>query len=363
MDKTIYVNVAAQSRQQAEPLLKKLREAGIQVMTGNIGEDTLKEAGLVMHLLTDAYRTSKTCSRMKNMAHRLQMDEIQLHIPGESKGTDADLLLTAALEFFKFSYRDKPEEELPEAEELPQTSPEEEPLANSADEKEAGNPESVKEDASSEWKLGTIPEDTRAEIFQEGMELLGGEEGASVSSAIALIMKAANQGYAPAQYQLSICYDEGLGVARNLQEAARWREMAAYGGIVKAQGEMGYCYEWGQGVPRNIREAVKWYQLAAEQGDSQSKNNLAYCYQKGRGVTKDMVQAMRLYTEAAQAGDPSAQYNLAYCYWYGEGTAINKERAIELFKQSMAGGNAKAAQMMRILGRYDYVSSNHQEEE
>ena len=52
----------------------------------------------------------------------------------------------------------------------------------------------------------------------------------------------------------------------------------------------------------------------------------------------------------------SAQYNLAYCYWYGEGVAINKERAIELFKQSMAGGNVKAAQMMRILGRYDYVS-------
>ena len=394
MNKYIYVNVADESRQEAEPVLKQLSSAGIHVMQGNIREDKLKKAGLVLHLQTMASESSESFKHRRDLAWKLGLDSIKLSLSGDGKPADPDLLLTAALEIFKSMYKNEQpvsavqqekkilpdksgepdtkndsvqaekiirEREMERKEEqTPPAAERDVPEPGAAKEKkpEDNIREEEREKARTEinWEVGTIPADTRAEMFQEGMELLGGEEGAAVSSAITLILKAANQGYAPAQYQLSICYDEGLGVPRSLQEAARWREMAAYGGIVKAQGEMGYCYEWGQGVPRNIREAVKWYQLASEQGDSQSKNNLAYCYQKGRGVTKDMVQALRLYTEAAQAGDSSAQYNLAYCYWYGEGVAINKERAIELFKQSMAGGNVKAAQMMRILGRYDYVS-------
>ena len=72
-------------------------------------------------------------------------------------------------------------------------------------------------------------------------------------------------------------------------------------------------------------------------------------------LAKDVKEAIRLYTEAAEAGDASAQYNLGYCYWYGEGIKTDKQKAIGLFSRSAAQGNAKAEQMVKILGQYSYV--------
>ena len=37
---------------------------------------------------------------------------------------------------------------------------------------------------------------------------------------------------------------------------------------------MGVCYELGIGVKKDKQEAVKWYRKAAEQGNSSAKNNL-----------------------------------------------------------------------------------------
>lgn len=34
--------------------------------------------------------------------------------------------------------------------------------------------------------------------------------------------ESAESGYAPAQYQLGLCYEEGIGVQRNLAKAFRW---------------------------------------------------------------------------------------------------------------------------------------------
>ena len=38
--------------------------------------------------------------------------------------------------------------------------------------------------------------------------------------------ESAESGYAPAQYQLGLCYEEGIGVQRNLAKAFRWYWMA-----------------------------------------------------------------------------------------------------------------------------------------
>ena len=197
---------------------------------------------------------------------------------------------------------------------------------------------------------------TRDALFAEGMRIL--ETGTTREDgvkAFKYLRQAASQGHTEAQYQLSVCYDRGIGVRKNITEAAKWCQMAAFGGHAKAQSEIGYCYEYGQGVVRNIKEAVSWYEMASAQGNIQAKNNLAFCYQKGRGVHKDVKEAIRLYEEAAAGGHASAQYNLGYCYWYGEGVKTDKTRAIELFKQSADNGNAKAAQMLKILSQHLFM--------
>lgn len=197
---------------------------------------------------------------------------------------------------------------------------------------------------------------TRDALFAEGMRILeNGTTREDGVKAFKCLRQAASQGHTEAQYQLSVCYDRGIGVRRNITEAAKWCQMAAFGGHAKAQSEIGYCYEYGQGVVRNIKEAVSWYEMASAQGNIEAKNNLAFCYQKGRGVHKDVKEAIRLYGEAAAGGHASAQYNLGYCYWYGEGVKTDKSRAIELFKQSADNGNAKAAQMLKILSQHLFL--------
>ena len=60
-----------------------------------------------------------------------------------------------------------------------------------------------------------------------------------------------------AQSSLSLCYDQGQGVARDLVQAAKYCRLAAHQGHAGAQGNLGFWYEHGLGgVEKNIEQAV-----------------------------------------------------------------------------------------------------------
>jgi TPR repeat protein len=82
---------------------------------------------------------------------------------------------------------------------------------------------------------------------------------------------------------------------------------------------IGYCYEEGIGVPKDISEAIYWYTLAAEQGNAFAQNALGYCYEDGLGVPKDLERAVTWYQRSANQGYPWAQCNLGYCFQNGIG--------------------------------------------
>ena len=103
--------------------------------------------------------------------------------------------------------------------------------------------------------------------------------------------KAAEQGYAEAQYKLGGYYEMGLGVERNYIEAAKWYRLAAEQGYAWAQNSIGECYYNGKGVEQNYTEAAKWYRLAAEQGNFAAKRNLGLCYYNGQGVEQNYDEA------------------------------------------------------------------------
>ena len=103
------------------------------------------------------------------------------------------------------------------------------------------------------------------------------------------LQKAAELGYAPAQYDLAICYSNGFGNQRNdFGIAVKWLKKAAKQGYVKAQNKLGVYYQRGYGVRQSDKNAVKWYKKAAEQGDAEAQNNLAYCYNNGLGVPQNV---------------------------------------------------------------------------
>jgi hypothetical protein len=79
--------------------------------------------------------------------------------------------------------------------------------------------------------------------------------------------KSAQQGYAPAQTRLGTIYHEGLGVARDPQQAAFWFLQAAQRGHAGAQAMIGAACHLGIGVKADRLAATRWLRASAEQGN------------------------------------------------------------------------------------------------
>ena len=92
-------------------------------------------------------------------------------------------------------------------------------------------------------------------------------------------------------------------------EAVKWYRLAAEQGFASAQFNLGIMYEQGKGVPENDAEAVKWFRGAAEQGHAAAQNNLGSMYGNGEGVPEDFIQAYKWWNLAAAQGDEDANKN------------------------------------------------------
>jgi TPR repeat protein len=95
---------------------------------------------------------------------------------------------------------------------------------------------------------------------------------------IAETMSLAEQGFAPAQYNLGIAYDKGDGVPQDHSEAVKWYGKAAIQGHARAQNNLAASFGRGEGVEQNNLQAIAWYQVAANQGDALAQSNLATMY-------------------------------------------------------------------------------------
>ena len=119
----------------------------------------------------------------------------------------------------------------------------------------------------------------------------------SVSSAvaaddIAALRAKAEKGDAEAQTILGEKYFFGIGVPKDLREAAKWFWIAADQGHAKAQFNLGVSYRLGEGVPKDSVTAYAWYNLAAAQGKEVATKNRAIV---ARQMTPNQIaEAQRL---------------------------------------------------------------------
>lgn len=86
------------------------------------------------------------------------------------------------------------------------------------------------------------------------------------------IRKAADQGYARAEWWLGETYSMGgkefsgiNGIPKNNVIANNWYKKAANQGFAPAENFLGDDYYFGDGVPQNTMTAISWWKLAAEQ--------------------------------------------------------------------------------------------------
>lgn len=212
-----------------------------------------------------------------------------------------------------------------------------------------------------------------------------------------LFLKAAKQGYAPAQYELALCYERCYGVSGNLAKARKWLEKAAEQKYGPAEFKIGWCqiyvnplyhakeegdtsyrrwylkaaehgsgealrmtgfwYLVGYHCPKNPLRAVKYLSQAVEQGDAIACYYLAQIYERGeKGVPADAAKAKKYYDrmerekarevedyrKAAEGGDVRALYELASCYKRGFGVSADEEKARELLQKAAEKGYAMA---------------------
>lgn len=207
--------------------------------------------------------------------------------------------------------------------------------------------------------------------------------------AFELFLKAAEQGYTFAQYNLAIAYETGQGVSENYKAAAEWYLKAAgagegdvdamfrlgqlyfrgskdleqnYGeacswfilaaeqGHVKAKYALGLMYENGWGGKADVGEAVKWYQKAAQAGDADAQCNLGCIYEQGRdGVPQNYHKAVHWFEKGAEQGEATCQRNLGLMYEYGRGVPKDKKKARKWYEKAAKNGSEEAEERLRCL--------------
>ena len=143
--------------------------------------------------------------------------------------------------------------------------------------------------------------------------------------------KAAEQGYALAQVKLARMYYNGSGGAQDLQLARYWFEKAAQQGFALAQFqyELAVMYYQGIGGAQDLQLARYWFEKAAQQGYAMAQYELALMYYYGKGGAQDLQLARYWFEKAAQQGDVLGKYESALMYYYGKGGAQDLQIAIE----------------------------------
>jgi len=203
------------------------------------------------------------------------------------------------------------------------------------------------------------------------------------SNPVAVLRRAANNGFSEAMAALSDAYSCGVGVDRNPEIGFRWLARAAATGNRPSLIEIGKralladAEEGGNTFFRNMRRAAtlgdrqamvyladayrrgigtdidlaladRWYADALAPGNERSQALLLLARMEiAKGERANMIAAEKLLLEGLSTGDSSILFELAKLYGKGaDGIPPNAPRALELFVQAgMAGHGGSMLQL------------------
>lgn len=201
--------------------------------------------------------------------------------------------------------------------------------------------------------------------------------------------------FGEAAFNLGILYEDGLGVARDIDRALAYYRRGAERGSPKAMFRAGLIYWLGApGVAVDRAVGRRYLSLAAAAGDSEAQRyldaekggvsgddpvlradgllaagqlaeyaavlkdaalaghvraqtRLAWSYEAGRGVERDLAQAAHWFAQAAAAGDGEAMYALSVMHVTGAGRLKDPAQAEQWLRKSAAAGYPAAQADLR----------------
>ena len=179
-------------------------------------------------------------------------------------------------------------------------------------------------------------------------ELNRGEFKAAIAQFRPLVV----EGYAPAQYQMALVYQNGYSVPKDGMKAVELFQLAAGQNYPDAQFELALLYSEGKFVKQDIKKAFELTHKAAKKGLASAQFNLAVMYSDGTGVKQDDFKASRWYKNAANQNYALAQYNLALLY--SEGKGVEKSTEMSFVWNTIASWNGYPnAEKSRLMDERD----------
>ena len=235
--------------------------------------------------------------------------------------------------------------------------------------------------------------------FQLGIQhLTGNEKVMDTSKASKLLLNAAQQDHARAQYQLGIMYEKAIGFERDLKKAREWYQKAANAGLPEAQdalsglsiseneqrivliktpekdddpldsqlidkksdpinffiskaknGDRAAQYEVGigflngeNGFTKDIQKGIDWLKTAANNHYTKAGTRLGLLYYQGTEVKRDYATAMKWLEKSAEDGDAEAQFTMGKIYQRGLGVEKNNTTAMMWYRKAANQGHRGA---------------------
>ncbi len=138
-------------------------------------------------------------------------------------------------------------------------------------------------------------------------------------TAFNLALPRAKLGDPAAQTLVAEIYARGLGLAKDLKEAAVWYAAAAEGGDVASQLKFALMLLEGRYVEADPERAKEMMRLAADAGNSSAQFNYGQLLITQQPGKEGVQKALPYLTRAADNGIADAQFALAQIYGFGVG--------------------------------------------
>ena len=179
--------------------------------------------------------------------------------------------------------------------------------------------------------------------------------------ALPLLLRAAEAGDAKAQHFVAMLYENGNGVARDLEKAAHWYRRTAESGDREAMLTYAMLRALGKGTDADLADACHWATLALHSGTEKARQTLAIL----RGQAQDAVaaateafsaahqagdagEALRQLRVAAECGSAGAQFALFQLLYDGQGDDVPADRVAALLwlRDAAEQGHAEAKSLL-----------------
>jgi|GEM_PF-1186881 len=202
------------------------------------------------------------------------------------------------------------------------------------------------------------PEDPTIELVDTDVAQLAIETTEGDTTAQSKLTQFAESGNELAQYKLGRIYNfgchNGLGVPRDVAQAARWFELAARQGSADAASELGVIYYRSDSPSKDPALSSYWFHQANTLGDRDAMVVRGQLIRKvivnGLSVWPDEVKNAVAQTEVlAEQGNAEAQEQMGEMIEQGMAGPIDFTLAASWFQKSAMKGNAVAQRNLGLL--------------